>query len=280
MSQVVVRICTSLAAFAWAATVGCAGPARLPVEAGMGPNPQLPAPEHALIPVVNVARAVGWSEGETPTATSDTRVVAFATKLEHPRSLLVLPNGDVLVAETNAPARPEDMPKGIRGWYMKRAFKKAGAAVPSANRITILRDADCDGIAETRSILLHDLASPFGMALAGDTLYVANADAILKFPYRRGQLTITAPGTKVLDLPGRPFNHHWTKSLIVSPDGKKLYATAGSNSNAGERGVDAEKDRAAVWEIDLATGAHRVFATGLRNPVGLAWEPTTGMLWA
>ena len=280
MSQVGVRICTSIAVLACAATVGCAGPARLPVEAGMGPNPQLPPPEHALIPVLNVARAVGWSAGETPTPTADTRVVAFATKLEHPRSLLVLPNGDVLVAETNAPNRPEDMPKGIRGWYMRRAFKKAGAAVPSANRITILRDADCDGVAETRSILLHDLASPFGMALVGDTLYVANADAILKFPYRRGQLSITAPGTKVLDLPGRPFNHHWTKSLIVSPDGKKLYASIGSNSNVGDRGPVAEEGRAAIWEIDLATGAHRIFASGLRNAVGLAWEPMTGALWA
>jgi glucose/arabinose dehydrogenase len=258
----------------------CGGAARLPVTAGMGPSPALPPPRTSLIPVVKVARAVGWSEGATPTAAAGTKVNAFATALEHPRWLYVLPNGDVLVAETNAPPRPEDAPKGIRGWFMKRYFKKAGAAVPSANRITLLRDADCDGIAESRSVILHDLKSPFGMALVGGYLYVANTDALVRFPYRVGQMTITAPAEKVADLPGRPFNHHWTKSLVASPDGSKLYVGVGSNSNAAERGMEHERERAAILEFTIATGARRVFASGLRNPVGLTIEPETGMLWA
>jgi glucose/arabinose dehydrogenase len=267
-------------AFAPAILIGlsaCGGAARLPVEAGMGPNPTLPEPRKSLIPVVKVARAVGWPAGTSPTAAAGTSVNAFAVGLDHPRWLYVLPNGDVLVAETASPPKPKE--KGIRAWFMRRYFKKAGAAVASANRITLLRDADCDGVAETRSIFLHGLFSPFGMALVGNTLYVANADAVVKFPYRTGQMTITSPPTKVADLPAG-LNHHWTKSLVASADGSKLYVGVGSNSNVAERGLEIEQDRAAILEIDAATGARRVFASGLRNPVGLAWEPETRVLWA
>jgi glucose/arabinose dehydrogenase len=245
----------------------------------MGPNPQLPAPRTSWIPVVKVARAVGWQNGATPVAAEGLKVVPFATGLSHPRFVYALPNGDVLVAESNAPPRPEDEPKGIRGWFMKRYFKKAGAAVPSANRITLLRDADGDGVAEQRSIILHDLYSPFGIALVGDALYVANSDAVLRYPYRTGQMTITGSPTKVVDLPGGLRNHHWTKTIVASPDGAKLYASVGSNSNVAEHGMPIEEGRAAVWEIDLASGTSRVFATGLRNAVGMAFEPETRALW-
>jgi glucose/arabinose dehydrogenase len=205
-------------------------------------------------------------------------VTAFATGLDHPRWLYVLPNGDVLVAETNAPPRPEDC-KGIKGWFMKRFMKIAGAAVPSANRITLLRDADGDGVAESRGAFLEGLASPFGMALVGDALYVANTDALVRFPYRAGEMRITAPATRVTALPGGPINHHWTKNVIASADGSRLYVAVGSNSNVGERGMEAEAERAAIWEVDPRTGTHRVYASGLRNPVGMAWEPERGALW-
>jgi glucose/arabinose dehydrogenase len=275
----IVTVCRLSPVLAILVLSACGGAARLPVTAGMGPSPELPPPRKSLIPVVKVARAVGWPAGETPTPAAGMRVDAFAADLDHPRWLYVLPNGDVLVAETNGPPRPEDAPKGIRGWFMKRYFKKAGAAVPSANRITLLRDANCDGIAESRSIILHGLYSPFGVALAGDYLYVANADALVRYPYRSGQMTITAPAERVASLPGRPYNHHWTKSLIASPDGSKLYVGVGSNSNVAERGMNHEEGRAAIWEFDTRTGTGRVFATGLRNPVGLAFEPESGVLW-
>ena len=256
----------------------CGSPARLPVEAGTGPSPTLPRPSTSLIPLVNVVTAKGWPAGATPVAGDGLAVNAFAQGLDHPRWLHVLPNGDVLVAETNAPPRPDDA-KGIKGWFFKRFQKKAGGAVPSANRITLLRDADGDGVAETRSVLLTGLNAPFGMALVGGVLYVANTDAVVRFPYTTGQTQITAPGTTVAALPGGTLNHHWTKSLIASPDGTKLYVGVGSNSNAAENGIDKETERAAVWEIDASTGRHRVFGAGLRNPVGLAWEPTRGVLW-
>ncbi len=257
---------------------GCASSAKLPVSAGTGPNPTLPPPEKALIPVVHVVTAKGWPEGAKPVAAEGTAVAAFARDLEHPRWLYVLPNGDVLVAETNAPPRPEDN-KGIKGWFFKLFQKKAGGAVPSANRITLLRDADSDGVAETRSMFLSGLNSPFGMTLVGNTLYVANTDAVVKFPYKEGETRIAAPGVKVVDLPGGLRNHHWTKNVIASPDGKMLYVAVGSNSNVAEHGMEEEEGRAAIWEVDTATGSHRVFASGLRNPVGMAWEPETGTLW-
>jgi len=256
----------------------CAHSAQLPISASMGPDPALPPPHKTLIPIVYIAPAKGWSRGDKPTATPGTTVNAFATELDHPRWLYVLPNGDVLVAETNAPPRPKEG-KGLRGWFLKRTMKRAGAATPSANRITLLRDADGDGVAETRSVFLEGLNSPFGMALVGNEFYVADTDAVLRFPYTAGQTRITAPGGKVVDLPAGPRNHHWTKNLIANRDGTKLYVTVGSNSNVAEHGIDEETGRAAIWEIDLRNGSHRIFASGLRNPNGLAWEPHSGALW-
>jgi len=205
-------------------------------------------------------------------------VNAFAEGLVHPRCVYVLPNGDVLVAETNAPARPDEG-KGIKGRAMKSVQKRAGAAVPSPNRITLLRDADGDGVAELRAPFLEGLNSPFGMALVGDDLYVANTDAVVRFPYRKGETRITAPGVKVADLPAGTRNHHWTKSLVASRDGRKLYAGVGSNSNVAENGIEVEEGRAAIWEIDLEKGTQRVLATGIRNATGMGWEPDSGKLW-
>jgi hypothetical protein len=248
------------------------------VEQTFGPKPTLGAPEKSLIPTVNVAKAIGWPQGAKPTAAQGMAVNAFATGLDHPRTVYVLPNGDVLVAETNAPSRPDEE-RGIMGWITKMVMSRAGAHTTSANRITLLRDANGDGIAETRSVFLEGLNSPFGMALVGNDFYVANSDAILKFPYRTGDTKITASGVKLADLPAGPLNHHWTKDLVASPDGSKLYATVGSNSNIGENGMEAETNRAAVLEVERATGKWRVFATGLRNPNGPAWQPQSGALW-
>jgi glucose/arabinose dehydrogenase len=269
---------------AWTAALalaGCGGAARLQVEDGTGPAPQLPPPDdEGYVPVVNIAPAVGWRDGETPVVAAGMRVSAFAGNLDHPRWLHVLPDGDVLVAETNAPERPlRDDLLGFKGWVMGKFMARAGAAVPSANRITLLRDSDGDGRADLRSVLVSGLNSPFGMALVGDQLYVANTDALVRFPYRSGATRIASAGTKVADLPGGKLNHHWTKNVIASPDGSKLYVTVGSNSNVAEHGIDKEAGRAAILEIDAASGARRVYASGLRNPNGLAWEPVTGVLW-
>ena len=258
-------------------SAGCGTSARLPVAAGTGVDPVLRTPEHALIPIVNVVTAKPWRPEATPTAADGLTVHAFARGLDHPRWLYVLPNGDVLVAETNAPRRPDDG-KGIKGVFFKFFQAKAGGAVPSPNRITLLRDTDGDGVADTRTVLLSDLHSPFGMALVGDELYVANTDALVRFPYSRGATRIAAAGTRVTGLPGGRLNHHWTKNVIARPDGSRLYVAVGSNSNAGENGIGREEGRAAIWEIDPVTGRHRIFASGLRNPVGLAWEPS-GQLW-
>ncbi len=256
----------------------CGEMATLPVAAGTGPQPSLPAPAKGLIPTVNIAPAIGWERGSTPQPAPGTRVAAFASGLDHPRWLHVLPNGDVLVAETNAPSRP-DAGFSLRGWMMGLVMKRAGAATPSANRITLLRDTDGDGVADLRSVLLEGLYSPFGMALVGDGLYVANSDAVLRFPYTAGDTRISAPSVKVVALPAGAINHHWTKNLIASPDGARLYVTVGSNSNVAERGLEAEEGRAAIWELDTATGAHRIFASGLRNPNGMAWEASSSVLW-
>jgi glucose/arabinose dehydrogenase len=250
--------------------------------AGVGPNPSLNTPEKKLIPTVNIAPAIGWPDQVKPTAVSGISVAAFAEGLNHPRWLYVLPNGDVLVAETNSPPKgktDQSITSMIRGWVMGKVMKKAGAGVPSANRITLLRDSNGDGAAEVNSVLLDGLMSPFGMALVGDELYIANADAVVKFPYVTGDLKIGAPATKVMDLPGGPINHHWTKNIIANKDGNKLYITVGSNSNVAEGGMDIEVGRAAIWELDIKTGTHRLYAEGLRNPNGLAWEPETGALW-
>jgi glucose/arabinose dehydrogenase len=266
------------APFALAAGLALAGcdNARLPVDAGTGPSPALPAPSRTLVPTLHVAPASGWPEGTAPHPAEGLQVTAFATGLDHPRWLHVLPNGDVLVAETNAQPAPI---RGLRDFVQKQAQRIAGAEVPSADRISLLRDADGDGVAETRTVFLDDLTSPFGMALVGGDLYVANTDAVLRFPYEPGQTRITAPGTRVAALPAGPINHHWTKGLAASPDGTRLYAAVGSNSDHGENGMAAEAGRAAIHEIDPATGAARLYATGLRNPVGLAFEPLTGALW-
>lgn len=256
----------------------CAEVAKLPESAAIGPDPALPPPTHTLIPTVLVAPAKGWPAGAKPVAAPGTTVSAFGGGFDHPRWVYVLPNGDVLVAETNAPAKPDDG-KGIKGWVTKMLQKKAGAGAPSANRITLLRDADGDGIAETRSVFLEGLNSPFGMALVGKDFFVANSDAVVRFPYVEGQMRITAVGVKLVDLPGGTINHHWTKNLIPSRDGSKLYVTVGSNSNVAENGIDKEEGRAAIWEVDTATGRHRVFASGMRNPNGLAWEPGGDALW-
>ena len=262
--------------FLWLA--GCASEAQLDVADGTGPAPKLPSPAPERIPTVAVADAAGWAEGTSPRPAAGLRVTAFAQQLDHPRWLHVLPNGDVLVAETAAPERPEEN-KGVRAWFMKYFMTKAGSVVPSANRITLLRDADGDGRADVRSVFIEGLNSPFGMALVGEDFYVANTDAVVRFPYRAGQQQVTAAPTTVATLPAGPRNHHWTKSLIASPDGRKLYATVGSNSNVAEHGMAEEKGRASIWEIDRATGAAREYATGLRNPNGLAWVPDTGALW-
>lgn len=258
--------------------VGCGESAKLPESAGFGPTPQLPAPNKTMMPTVHIAPAKGWENGKTPVAADGMRVAAFADKLAHPRWVYVLPNGDVLVAETDAPPKPEDG-KGIRGWIMKKIMKRAGSGTPSANRITLLRDADGDGVADQRSVFIKDLNSPFGMVLVGNDFYVADTDAVLRFPYVPGQPGITEPGQKLVDLPAGPINHHWTKNIIASPDGSKLYVTVGSNSNVGENGIDKEAGRAAIWEVDRQTGQHRIYASGLRNPNGMVWEPTTKMLW-
>jgi glucose/arabinose dehydrogenase len=260
------------------ALAGCAGSAQLDVAAGTGPRPALPPPKPERVPTVNVAKAVGWPVGGLPAAAPGLRVTALARGLEHPRWLYVLPNGDVLVAETAAPVRPVEG-KGLRAKVMQHFMRKAGSVVPSADRITRLRDADGDCVAESRSSFLEDLHSPFGMALVGTEFYVANTDAIVRFPYPAGATQITARGERVVDLPAGPRNHHWTKNVIASPDGTRLYATVGSNSNVAEHGLQEETGRAAIWEIDRATGRHRVLASGLRNPNGLAWVPGTGALW-
>ena len=256
----------------------CGDTSKIPEEASTGPNPTLPAPTTSWLPTVSVAKAVKWPEGAKPTAAAGLAVNAFASGLDHPRWVYVLPNGDVLVAESNKPKK-EDTGFSIRGWIMGLVQGYAGAGVPSADRISLLRDADRDGVAETKTVFLKDLHSPFGMMLIGSDLYVANADAVVRFRYQEGTTEIAEPGEKIADLPGGPLNHHWTKNIIANRDGTKLYATVGSNSNVGENGMENEERRAAILEIDLASRATRVFASGLRNPNGMGWEPQTGALW-
>ena len=273
------RLLAHIAALLFASTLpACAETTRIPDKADVGPSPTLVEPVKTVIPTVNVAEAKGWQSGTKPVAAPGLKVNALVTDLDHPRWIYVLPNGDVLVAETRAPERPEDS-KGVKAKAMGFFMKKAGSAGKSANRITLLRDADGDGVAEVRSVFLENLNSPFGMALVGDQLYIANTDAIVRVPYKEGETRITATPVKLADLPGGPRNHHWTKSLIASKDGSKLYATVGSNSNVAEHGMAEEEGRAAIWEVDTRTGAKRLYATGLRNPNGMGWEPSSGMLW-
>jgi len=250
--------------------------AQLPATAGYGPDPQLPPPERGLWPTAHVAKAVGWPAGATPRAAPGLRVTAFATGLDHPRWLHVLPNGDVLVAETNSPPRPKG---GFMEWAMGKLMARAGAAVPSPNRLVLLRDADGDGVAESRSVFASGLNSPFGMALVGERLFVANTDGIVELRYTAGATQAEGPAKPLVDLPANPPNGHWARNIIANRDGTKLYASVGSTGNIADTGIEAERDRAAIHEVDLATGKRRLFADGLRNPNGLAWHPRTGALW-
>jgi glucose/arabinose dehydrogenase len=241
----------------------------------IGANPVLPEPQQYLLPPMHIARMAHWAEGELPTVPQGLKIQALAMDLQHPRSVYALPNGDVLVVEANGPKAPINRPKDlIMGWV--QSF--AGAGAKGGNRITLLRGGD--GKPQQRTVFLDHLNSPFGVALVGQDLYVANTDAIVRYPYTEGQTTITAEGTKLTDLPGGPIDHHWTKSLLASPDGSRLYVGVGSNSNITENGIQAEYERAAIWEVDIKSGAHRIFASGLRNPTGLQWEPGSGKLWA
>ncbi|KHF75655.1 L-sorbosone dehydrogenase [Acinetobacter sp. neg1] len=257
---------------------GCTPSSQYSISDSFGPQPVLPEPQSRLIPTVNIAPAKGWPKGKMPTTVDGLKVQAFASGLDHPRWLYVLPNGDVLVAETDAPPKPEDS-KGIRGKIMKMVMNRAGSSLPSANRIRLLRDSNGDGIADQNTVFLQNLNSPFGMALVGNMLYVANTDSLMRYPYQEDATQITAKGTKVLDLPAGPLNHHWTKNVITNPEGTKLYITVGSNSNVGENGLDQEQGRAQILEYDIATAKVRPYATGLRNPNGLGWQPQGGQLW-
>ncbi len=265
------------------ALAGCGEQATQSVEAGIGPNPNLVAPNRTLFPTMKVYDATGWPTGARPRAEQGLSVNEFAGGLAHPRWILALANGDVLVAETDAPPQPDDADKGgfisrIKGFIQGKVFAKAGSHIGSPNRITLLRDTNNDGVADQRSVLIGGLNSPFGMAVVGGKLYIANADALLAVPFTPGQVRITDQPTVITPLPGGR-NYHWTKSLVASPDGKRLYVGVGSNSNVGENGMDEEVGRAAIWEIDPVTGAHRVFASGIRNPVGIAFNPWSGALW-
>lgn len=257
---------------------GCAASSQYPILESYGPQPRLPEPKSSLLPTVNIAPAKGWPTGTMPTPAAGLKVQAFAAQLQHPRWLYVLPNGDVLVAETDAPPKPDDS-KGIKGKIMKLVMKRAGSSHPSANRISLLRDTNGDGVADQKTVFLQNLNSPFGMALVGNMLYVANTDALMRFTYQDGATRITASGSKVLDLPAGTLNHHWTKNVIANPAGTKLYITVGSNSNVAENGLDKEVGRALITEFDIASGQARPFATGLRNPNGMDWQPQSGALW-
>ncbi|WP_374470049.1 sorbosone dehydrogenase family protein [Phenylobacterium sp.] len=274
------RTASLLAAVAAMVLAGCSSPGSSDPLVGFGPNPELPAPRKSLLPQVGVPEVVGWPSGAAPRAPAGFTVTRLAEGLSHPRWLYVLPNGDVLVAESGPPPKPESaQDKGVRAFFQRMLMKKVGSAVPSANRISLLRDADGDGVAEVKQVFARGLKSPFGMTLVGGTLYVANADGVVSFPYAPGQMSAPGPGTPVFSLPGGPVNHHWTKNVVASPDGAKLFATVGSNSNIGERGMEAERGRAAIWEYDIASGRSRIFASGIRNPNGLDFEPTTGAMW-
>ena len=273
------RLRVSLIAIATLGALSGAGSALAQtMPPGFGPQPVLPAPSKQLIPTVQVAPVERWAGDAKPTVPAGFAIHALARDLDHPRWIHVLPNGDVLVAETNAPPKPEDS-KGIKGKIMKMTMKKAGAGTPTANRITLLRGIDANGVAQTRTVFMQGLNSPFGMALVGKDLYIANADALVRVPYEEGQSEITAKPVKVMDLPGGPINHHWTKNVVASPDGKFLYVSVGSNSNVAENGMGAEEGRAAIWQYEIATGKPRIFASGLRNPNGMAWQPASKVLW-
>jgi glucose/arabinose dehydrogenase len=276
-------LCCPVALFAVAcaaATVPARGEDNFDPMSQVGPNPVLPEPQQYLFPPMHLAKVVGWKEGEKPTVAPGLKIEPLAQNLQHPRSLYVLPNGDVLVVESKSPnVQPISRPKDIVMGWVESMVTSGGDTGPS-NRITLLRDTNGNGRPETRSVFLDNLASPFGVALVGSDFYVANTDAIVRYPYQPGDTQITANGTRLTELPGGPIDHHWTKSLVASRDGALLYVGVGSNSNITENGLEAEKNRAAIWEVDRASGRWRIFASGLRNPNGLSWEPETGTLWA
>lgn len=240
-----------------------------------GANPTLPALDETLVPPMTIARPQGWN-GDLPDVPEGFTITAVATDLKIPRQILVLPNGDILVAEGTGGHAPKLRPKDVIAGYIKSLGK---SSVKGGDRITLLRDANGDGKPELRTTFIEDLDAPYGLALVNGSLYVANQGALLRYPYSDGATRITAAGEEVTKLPSR-VNHHWTKSLAASPDGSKLYVGIGSNSNIGERGLSLEEDRAVIWEVDPATGAHRVFVSGIRNPTALAFEPTSNRLWA
>lgn len=263
-----------LAAALAAVLSGCDDGATLDPQKQMGPNPELPDSQNFLLPPMQVPEGVAWKEGEMPTVAEGLKIEKIADGLMHPRQVYVLPNNDVLVAESNGGPKPVTRPKQLIMGVVQKASGKGG---PGGNRITLLRNVN--GTWEKHTFI-ENLNAPFGIQLTGNTLWVANADSLMKFPYEEGQTTISAPGEVVTELPGGPINHHWTKALLASPDGSKLYVGVGSNSNVGENGIGAEYRRAAVLEVDAASGASRIFASGLRNPTGLQWEPQSGKLWA
>jgi glucose/arabinose dehydrogenase len=251
------------------------------VASQIGPNPKLPEPQQYLFPPMKLAPIAGWKDGETPKVPQGLQVTALATGLQHPRSVYTLPNGDVLIVESKKPpGEPVKRPKDLVMGFIESFVTSGGASNVPSNRITLVRDANGDGKPELRTTFLDHLNSPFGVALVGNDLYVANTDAIMHYTYHTGDTKITEPGTVLTPLPGGPIDHHWTKSLVASRDGSLLYVGVGSNSNITENGMEAEKNRAAIWEVNRQTGASRLYATGLRNPNGLSLEPETGALWA
>ena len=264
----------TLMAAGLAGLVAC-GPAPMDPKRQIGAHPVLPPIHQYLLPPMHVVSTIGWGNA-VPKVAAGLQIKAFARDLKNPRSVYVLPNGDVLVAESQGPPAPVNRPKEL---VMNWIEKKAHSSVEAPNRILLLRDTNGDGVADMTTIFIDHLNSPFGIVLVGNDLYVAATDAVLRFPYQTGQTRIEAPPVTLCELPGGPIDHHWTKSLTASPDGAKLYAGVGSNSNITENGIGAEKDRAAIWEIDRATGAHRLYATGLRNPNGLTFEPESHKLW-
>ncbi len=267
-------------AFAALGLAGCL-PAGSPSPwTGYGPNPPLPKPQHVLIPTLDTPKIVGWADGAAPKAPPGFTVTRYAEGLDHPRWLYVLPNNDVLVAESASEVSAADKSnQGIKGFVQKLVMKKVGAAKPSPNKIFLLRDSDGNGVAESRMLFAQGLTRPFGMALVGSTLYVANDNGVVSFPYATGQTSESGIGQKVFDLPGPPINHHWTKNVVASRDGTRLYATVGSNSNIGDNGLENEVGRAAIWEFDIATAKARIYASGIRNPNGIDFEPETGVMW-
>jgi glucose/arabinose dehydrogenase len=270
-----VRIALALAGVSTLAVAALGAEAFDPMSQ-VGPHPVLPEPQQYLFPPMHLAKVVGWKQGEAPTVAPGLKIDALAQGLQHPRSIYVLPNGDILVVESKSPnvqpiQRPKDIVMGV-----VESWVTSGGDTGESNRITLLRDENGDGKPETRSVLLDHLASPFGVALVGSDLYVANTDAIVRYPYNPGDTKITAPGTTLTPLPGGPIDHHWTKSLVASTDGSLLYVGVGSNSNITENGMEAEANRAAIWEVERSTGRWRIFASGLRNPNGLTFEPEGG----